>query len=959
MIIRQSHILTFWVGITLCLASYLVWQGWAWATDQEQPLASPLIINELMVSNGGGLSDEDGDLVDWIEIYNQSPEAINLETWTLTDDLTQTEKWYFPARVLDPDQYLVVFASGKDRRPSVPELNLHTNFRLEKNGESIALTNQDKLGAKETFSLEYPQQWRFIAYGWQTGSEKFVYSPEPSPGQANNDTSIWPTVIPELDFSHTRGFYDTPFQLSLASPDPEAIIRFTTDGSRPNETNGTLYQQPIDVTTTTIIRAAGFRPGHLTPQVSTHTYLFIDDVLDQADLSPVLVEEQTQSLSLREALADLPALSLVSEDDSYYIYAHAWQKGREWERPVSIELIPPPTTLTQDPGFQIDAGIRMNGKGGRSLNKISFRLFFRGIYGATKLTYPLFPDSAVQSFETLVLRGGGNRNYTNDRMTTAFLQDATYTRDQWLRESQLAMSGYGSHGRFVHLFLNGWYWGLYNLVERPDAAFSAAYFGGQEQDWHMLKPDGSSQGDETSFLALQSLVESGTLSDPHAFAEVQRYLKTAEFADYMILHWYAGMRDWPHSNWYMSGRPSDGQIRYFAWDGEETWVGDGANIHFGGDHPSFINDLFQTLIQNPEFQLEFADRLYQHTQDQGALSDASSQARWQRVNLPIEKAIKAEIARWGLIRHERAEPEWWLQEPQNFIRQISNATNRWNSLKAGDEAVNYEHWVQARDRVAQEMQGNGDKLITLAREQGYYPSIDPPMIKLVSEPENPTRRITIIGNNIGPIYFTLDGSDPRETYTGKPSKSGQIFSEPLPLSQIIQIKARLLKDGEWSPLAVWPASDFEKQYNQSPIIISQIMYNPIDGSDYEFITLKNTGDYPIDLSGAYFEGIRYQFPLHSSLSEGESTTLVRNLSAMKARYPAMSIAGVYQGNLSNDGEKIALKGSGGQILFSVTYDDENNWPLSPDGKGDLLAFSPESGSSDAIESWRAKPPPTE
>ena len=121
--------------------------------------------------------------------------------------------------------------------------------------------------------------------------------------------------------------------------------------------------------------------------------------------------------------------------------------------------------------------MRMNGKGGRSLNKISFRLFFRGIYGSTKLEYPLFPDSTVQAFETLILRAGGNRNFTNDRMTSEFLKDSTYARDQWLRDSQLAMSNHGAHGRFVHLYLNGHYWGLYNLVERPDAAFSAAYFG--------------------------------------------------------------------------------------------------------------------------------------------------------------------------------------------------------------------------------------------------------------------------------------------------------------------------------------------------------------------------------------------------------------------------------------------------------------------------------------------------
>ena len=95
------------------------------------------------------------------------------------------------------------------------------------------------------------------------------------------------------------------------------------------------------------------------------------------------------------------------------------------------------------------------------------------------------------------------------------------------------------------------------------------------------------------------------------------------------------------------------------------------------------------------------------------------------------------------------------------------------------------------------------------------------------------------------------------------------------------------------------------------------MYNPIGGSAYEFIRLKNIGDQTVDLSGAYFEGIQFQFPLQSYLGAGASFTLARNPKALLMRYPAMTIDGTYQGKLSNDGEKISLKGAGDQTLFSV------------------------------------------
>ena len=477
----------------------------------------------------------------------------------------------------------------------------------------------------------------------------------------------------------------------------------------------------------------------------------------------------------------------------------------------------------------------------------------------------------------------------------------------------------------------------------------------------MLKPDGSTQGSKTVYEGLMSVIDTKPISQAIAFNDVQQYLDTTAFADYMILHWYAGMQDWPHSNWYMTGRNPDGQLRFFAWDGEESWTGDGAEIHFGGGQPSPITDLFQALIQNPEFKIEFADRLFKHTQPTGALGDQAAQTRWQTVNQAIENAIKAEIARWGLIRHERAEPEWWLQEPDGLISQIAAATNRWADQRESDERITYDHWQQARVRVAQEMAGNGDRLIRLARQAGYYPPLDPPQINPNDKPEAGHRNITLTANSDGLIYYTLDGRDPRQAITGKIAPSGKKYTAPFIIAADVQIKARIYQAGQWSALAEWQLQPplLTEQTNQTPVIISQIMYNPVEGSAYEYITLKNISDQPIDLSGAYFEGIRYQFPLQSYLADGATLTLARDPKAVTTRFPAMKIAGIYQGKLSNDGEQITLKGPGEQILFSVQYDDENGWPLSPDGKGDMLTYSPHLGEPNEPESWQATSPDNE
>ena len=333
MIIRRVHYIIFWLGLSLYLGSYIGWQSWVFQTQDSDQAESPLVITEIMASNGGDLTDEDGDLTDWIEVFNRGSEPIDLTTWTLTDDPTQPDKWQFPTRSLSPQSYLVVFASGKNRRPSTTDQNLHTNFKLEKNGGYLAIINHDQPKSGEMFALNVPQQWRYIAYGQYDDSQTFAYSPQATPGQPNTVDIIWATALPEVQFSHPRGFYDAPFELSLLGLDPEATIRFTLDGSQPSETHGQLYEQPLPITKTSIIRAALFRPGHLTARITTQTYLFIDDVIDQPTMPPHWPQTANEIGEMEEALLALPTMSLVSDDDSFYIYAHAWQKGREWETP--------------------------------------------------------------------------------------------------------------------------------------------------------------------------------------------------------------------------------------------------------------------------------------------------------------------------------------------------------------------------------------------------------------------------------------------------------------------------------------------------------------------------------------------------------------------------------------------------------------------------------------------------
>ncbi len=146
---------------------------------------------------------------------------------------------------------------------------------------------------------------------------------------------------------------------------------------------------------------------------------------------------------------------------------------------------------------------------------------------------------------------------------------------------------------------------------------------------------------------------------------------------------------------------------------------------------------------------------------------------------------------------------------------------------------------------------------------------------------------------------------------------------------------------------------FRRPGQRSDVRITEIMYNPIGDEEAEFLEIQNVGEVAADLSGAYFDGITYVFPDHTTLGPGEFALLVRDLKSFRKRYAEAEVFGVYDGKLSNGGEEITLYAADGSVLFSVTYDDRNGWPLSADGAGDSIVLIPDAEDPTRAESWRA------
>jgi hypothetical protein len=903
------------------------WQTLSWFTKSGP---RGIIINEVLVSNGTGLTDEDGDHSDWIEIYNAGTVAVNLSGWSLTDDPDQSENWIFPDIALGSHEYLLVFASGKNRNSAEPGAELHTNFRLNKDGEFLGLYNIPDRKWMNVISPHYPQQFRDVAYGRHGGDREFGYLALPTPGGPNAETLVWNDVVDRVNFSVERGFYETPFWVGLEATTPGATIFYTTDGSRPSETNGTKYTEPIHVRGTTMLRAVAVRPSHKPSYIDTHTYVFLNDVLTQSlpppgyprydyGMDPEIVGNPRYKETVKDDLKSIPAISIVTAIENYDIYGNPEGRGQAWERPASVELFYP---YGDRDGFQINAGIRIHGGWGRHefIPKRSLRVFFKGEYGATKLNYPLFPDSRVQAFDTIILRAGANKSYAG--LTKGDYRLTTYTRDEWLRASQAAMSGLASHGIFVHLYLNGMYWGLYNAVERPDASFMASYLGGAKEDWYVMTPEGQVSGpDDRLEVLLNKLANIGSLDVSERYAAVKPNVDIAQLADYVILNFYAGNTDWSDSNWYAALHNGSDKVRFYVWDGESTWVS-GAELHFirqpVDGRLNLIEPAFKALIENTDFQVEFADRLYRHLYNEGSLTDANSQARWMRINDGIDGAIVGESARWGDVRFEAP--------------------------------ITPDDWLRARDNVLAQMDGNADKLVELIREAGYYPSIDPPEFNQHGGLVESGFELAMTAPK-GRIYFTVDGSDPRVQRSGAVASNALVYDKLLVLTTTTPVKARVLDGETWSALH---EATFKVMAYDSPLRITEVMYNPMGGDAYEFIELKNVGGGDLDLVGMSFEGIRFTFPPNTvPLAPGGIVVLVRDPVAFSERYPGVSFGGIYERRLANGGEGINLRGPEGNVVVSVAYDDENGWPISPDGRGDSLVLVNPDGDPDDPRNWRA------
>lgn len=498
-------------------------------------------------------------------------------------------------------------------------------------------------------------------------------------------------VLAQPRFSKPHGlFTGGSFTVSIEGDN----VRYTTDGSTPTAAS-MAYAGPLLIDKTTVLRAVEVVGDSLSP-VATASYLFTSSVLRQPDapegypdtwgeytqiwgtaiadygMDPEMTGNRQLAQKIVKGLSDLPILSIVTDRDNLFshepdeetggIYIFTGPPvgdatGHGWTRPASIELIGGP----QKHDLSTTCGLRLHGGHGRLAEKNpkhSFRLVFKEKYGPKTLQYPVFGDDEPSKFDQLVVRchfGNAWQHWSESNRTKA-----QYSRDVWARRMQRRISGLGINALYVHLFLNGMYWGLYNMAERVDEQFGKDHLGGKKSDIDVVKieEDGGNhiEAAEGTLDAWEQMVETATraATDESAYQQLDTLLNVDAFIDYMLINQYGGNTDWDHHNWYaIRRRGEDSQgFRFLCWDTEIIFESARENVLSKNNGNAFPTGIFQNLLHNDDFARRYLRRAKELLAKDGLLGEQSVVEVWDSLYNTISGAIYAEAARWGDYRRD-------------------------------------------------------------------------------------------------------------------------------------------------------------------------------------------------------------------------------------------------------------------------------------------------------------------
>lgn len=439
-------------------------------------------------------------------------------------------------------------------------------------------------------------------------------------------TPVPPTPTPEgsyVSFSLDSGFYEKTQKLALSCNVEGALIYYTTDGSTPTKTS-TLYQNEITLsrqlyTQNVLAAQTGTSAGNkYIPDYSVDKCTVIRAIAYLPDGTTTPLTHASYFIGLdREKYGNVPIVSLITDFDNLYDYdtgiyvlgkthdewlaedparanLDSWQqtgnysnRGREWERPVSVELI----TADGTHGFKQNMGVRIMGGASRNQTQKSLKLYAREEYGAKNLKYALIPDNLNKSgeliakYKTFVLRVGGN-DADSARVRDPFLQ--TLVKDARFETQQSTP---------CVVFINGEYWGMYTINEDYTDNHFENNYGIDNNNIVLIKRGELEEGEDSDlslFHDMYLFITRNDMSNPEFYSAACELVDMESFIDYFAFQLYIHNEDsiFENNNWRlwrvrntdMATEWSDGKWRFAAYDNDFS-----TGIYSGAGNSAYNN----------------------------------------------------------------------------------------------------------------------------------------------------------------------------------------------------------------------------------------------------------------------------------------------------------------------------------------------------------------------------------
>lgn len=600
-------------------------------------LHAQLKINEYSCANVATFTDNTGGYNDWVELYNPGTSAVSLAGYYMSDNDNNPQKWQFPGTSpsVPAGGVIRIMCSGED---IIFGTWIHTNFSLTQcKPEEIVLS--DASGAMvDSVHLRRNQDDHSWARTPDGGSNWAVYT-TPTPNALNSTGSPMQPYATTPVLSVAPGFYPGAQTVAISSPDPNVTIHYTLDGSEPT-TSSAVYSAALNISATTVVRARAFS--------STST------------IPPSFIESNTYFINVTHPVAVVSVYGDQTDD----LMNGSWTVS---EPRTSLEYFDKTGVFRAE----VTGTSNKHGNDSWAYDQRGIDFVSHDQYGYNDaVKYKLFRHKSRTKFQRIILKAAANDNYPFSTSGAAHIRDSY-------------VHNLSQHGH-LHLdertwepcvlYLNGQYWGVYDLREKVDDQDYTDYYYNQP-DYHnqlqYIKTWGSTWAEYggnqalTDWGTLMSYISSNSMAVQSNYDHVDSILNVKSFADYFILNSWAVTTDWLNWNtgWWRGQNPNstDGyKWRYILWDNDATF---GHYINYTGVpdtspnadpcNPEALPDpggqghtiILDSLMKNPGFKQYYINR-FADLMNTTLKCDTAIAVLNSMIN-EIDPDMPGQIAKWG------------------------------------------------------------------------------------------------------------------------------------------------------------------------------------------------------------------------------------------------------------------------------------------------------------------------